>query len=70
MDSLDNPVEFLLSAGNDHDCVHAVELLKRVELSGSNALAGCAYGAQAIGKYILKRGVIYVISPQSNISNN
>ena len=24
VDSLGNPVEFLLSAGNDHDCVHAV----------------------------------------------
>lgn len=31
-----NPGEFLLSAGNENDCVHAVELLERVELNGSN----------------------------------
>jgi|GEM_PF-2056202 len=35
VDGLGNPVEFLLSAGNDHDSVHAVELLERVEISGS-----------------------------------
>ena len=29
VDGLGNPVEFMLSAGNDHDCVHAVELLKK-----------------------------------------
>ena len=38
VDGLGNPVEFMLSAGNDHDSVHAVELLKRVEISGSNVL--------------------------------
>ena len=34
-----NPVEFMLSAGNDHDSVHAVELLEKVEISESNVLA-------------------------------
>lgn len=34
VDGLGNPVEFLLSAGNDHDSVHAVELLKRSESAG------------------------------------
>ena len=52
VDGLGNPVEFMLSAGNDHDCVHAVELLKKVEISGSNVLAGRAYGAKAIRAYI------------------
>ena len=28
VDGLGNPVEFVLSAGNDHDSVHAVELLR------------------------------------------
>nr|WP_300129960.1 IS5 family transposase [uncultured Butyricicoccus sp.] len=68
VDSLGNPVEFLLSAGNDHDCVHAVELLETVEISGSNVLADRAYGAQAIREYISERGATYVIPPQSNIS--
>ena len=45
VDGLGNPVEFMLSAGNDHDSVHAVELLKKVKISGSNVLADRAYGA-------------------------
>ena len=68
VDSLGNPVEFLLSAGNEHDCVHTVKLLETVEISGSNILADRAYGAQAIREYILERGATYVIPPQSNIS--
>lgn len=27
VDGLGNPVEFMLSAGNDHDSIHAIELL-------------------------------------------
>ena len=68
VDSLGNPVEFLLSAGNDHDCVHAVELLETVEINGSNVLADRAYCAQTIREYISECGAIYVIPPQSNIS--
>ena len=36
VDVLGNPVEFMLSAGNDHDSVHAIELLEKAEISGSN----------------------------------
>lgn len=68
VDGLGNPVEFLLSAGNDHDSVHAVELLEQVKLSGSNILADRAYGAQAIREYISERGASYVIPPQKNLS--
>ena len=49
VDRLRSPVEFLLSAGNDHDCIHAVELLEKVELNGSNMLADRAYSAQLFG---------------------
>ena len=56
VDGLGNPVEFLLSAGNDHDYVHAVELLEQVKLSGSNILADRAYGAQSIREYISEHG--------------
>ncbi|WP_418055081.1 transposase, partial [Pseudoflavonifractor phocaeensis] len=48
VDGLGNPVDFLLPPGNDHDSVHAVNLLRKVEISGSNILADRAYGAQTI----------------------
>lgn len=67
MDGLGNPVEFLLSAGNDHDFVHAVELLEQIKISGSNILANRVYGAQAIREYISERGASYVILPQKNV---
>ena len=51
-----------------HDSVHAVELLEKVEISGSNVLADRAYGAKAIRAYISEQGADYVIPPQSNIS--
>ena len=69
VDGLGNPVEFLLSAGKDNDCVHAIELLENVELCGSNVLADRAYGARSIREYISEHGVNYVIPPQSNVSN-
>ena len=69
VDGLGNPVEFMLSAGNDHDSVHAVELLEKVEISGSNVLADRAYGAKAIRAYISGQGACYVIPPQSNVSD-
>ena len=69
MDGLGNPVDFLLSAKNDHDSVHAVELLKKVEIRGSGVLTDWAYGARAIRPYISEHGASYVIPPQSNVSD-
>ena len=69
MDGLGNPVEFLLTAGNDHDSVHAVELLEKVRTRGNAVLADRAYGARAIRKYISAHGASYVIPPQSNGSD-
>lgn len=68
VDGLGNPVEFLLSAGNGHDSVHAIELLERIEIRGSHVLADRAYGAKAIRAYISEHGASYVIPPQSNTS--
>lgn len=68
VDGLGNPVEFLLSAGNDHDSIHAIELLERIEISGSNVLADRAYGSKKIRVYISERGANYVIPPQNNVS--
>lgn len=67
VDGLGNPVEFLLSAGNDHDSVHAVELLRRANIRGSNILGDRAYGAAAIRSYIMESGACYTIPPQSNV---
>ena len=69
VDGLGNPVEFMLSAGNDHDSVHAVELLEKVEIGGSNVLADRAYGVKTIRAYISEQGASYVIPPQSNVSD-
>ena len=68
VDGLGNPVEFLLSAGNDHDSVHAIDLLEKVQICGSNVLADRAYGARTIREYISEHGASYVIPPQSNVS--
>lgn len=48
VDGLWNPVEFMLSAGKDHDSIYTIELLEKIEISGSNELADRAYGAKAI----------------------
>lgn len=69
VDGLGNPVEFLLSARNNHDCVHAVELLEKVKISGNNILADRAYATQSIWDYISEHRASYVIPPKSNISN-
>ena len=41
--------------------VHAVEMLERVKISGSNVLADRAYGAKTIRTYISEQGARYVI---------
>lgn len=52
VDGLGNPVEFLLSQGNDHDSAHAIELLSKIDISESNILGDKAYGSKAIREYI------------------
>ena len=69
VDGLGNPLEFLISAGNDHDSVHAVELLQKVRIGGSAVLPDRAYGARTIREYISAHGASYVIPPQSNVSD-
>lgn len=48
VEGLGNSVPVLLSAGNDHNFLYAIELLDKVEISGSNVLADRAYGVQTI----------------------
>ena len=69
VDGLGNPLAFMLSSGNDHDSVHAVPLLKQVNIAGSNVLGDKAYGAQAIRDYILSQDATYTIPPKSDVKN-
>lgn len=62
-----NPVEFLVSFENDYDSVYAIELLERIELSGSKILAGQTYGP-SIWAYISEHESGYTIPPQGNVS--
>ena len=62
VDGLGNPVEFLLSLGNEHDSVHTITLLSKVSLKGSNVLGDKAYGAEEIRSHITEHGAICTIS--------
>lgn len=66
MDGLGNPVEFLLSPGNDHDSAHAIDLLSKTDISESNVIGDRAYGAKAIRDFITAQGGHYTIPPKSN----
>ena len=61
-----NPIYFALTAGNEHDCVHALDLLSQVEIEGSNILADKAYGSSKIREYIAFQKVSYTIPTKSN----
>ena len=69
MDGLGNPVEFLLSPGNDHDFLHAIAILSKTDISGSNILGDKAYGAKAIRDFIAGQVATCDIPPQSNVKN-
>ena len=58
----------MLSAGNDYDSIHAIELLEKIVINDSNILADRAYRAKTIRAYISEQGASYVIPPQRNVS--
>jgi len=64
VDGLSNLVVFLLSPGNNHDFTHAVEVLRKVQIEGSNVLGDRANGSQEIREYITDHGVSYTIPPK------
>lgn len=66
MDGLGNPVVFLLSPGNGHDSVHAVELMEMTDITGVNMLGDKAYGTKEILAHIKEHGATVVIPPKSN----
>lgn len=65
MDGLGNPVEFLLSRGNEHDSTRAIELLSKINISESNILGDKAYGSKSIREYITGQNAAYTIPPRS-----
>ena len=66
VDGLGNPVQFLLSPGNDHDSTHAIEILRKVDIAGRNVLGDRAYDTDAILGYIGKQGAVAVIPSKAN----
>ena len=60
-------MDFLLTGGQTYDAKVAVELLKKVDISGSHILADKAYGAASIREYISEHGGEYTIPPRRNI---
>lgn len=66
VDALGNPLRFLLSAGQDHDAVHAVDLLEQVDISASNVLGDKAYGTHKVLGHIAQQGASSTIPPKSN----
>lgn len=67
VDGLGNPVAFILSAGNENDSTHAIELMNKVDINGSNLLGDKAYGTKEILSYIKSQGAAAVIPPKSNV---
>ena len=66
VDGLGNPVAFLLSPGNENDSTHAIELMRMIDITGSNLLGDKAYGTKGILAYIKEHGATVVIPPKSN----
>ena len=69
VDGLGNPLAFLLSPGQDHDSVHAVELLSQVNIEGCNILGDKAYGSKAIREYITSQNAAYTIPPKASAAD-
>ena len=60
VDGLGNPVVFLLSPGNDNDSTHAIDLMDKTDLTGSNLLGDKAYGTKEILAYINEHGAHFI----------
>ncbi len=69
VDGLGNPLAFLLSPGKDHDSKHAVPLLSKIDIEGSNILGDKAYSANSIREYINSQGAVYTIPPKSDVND-
>ena len=66
VDALGNPVAFLLSSRQVHDSKIAVDLLRKIQIKGSQILADRAYSSEEIRSYITSQHAHYVIPPKQN----
>lgn len=63
VDGLENPVEFLLSRGNEYNSTHVIELLIKINNFESNILGDKSYGSKSISEYITEQNAAYTTSP-------
>lgn len=61
---LGNPVAFLLPPGNQNDSTHVIELMRMIDITGSNLLGDKAYGTKGILAYIKEHKATAVIPPR------
>ena len=64
VDSLGNPLRFILTGGQQHDITQAEGLIDGY--AGEYVLADEGYDSQGFRQYILERGMTPVIPPRSN----
>nr|WP_235206900.1 IS5 family transposase [Paenibacillus tyrfis] len=62
VEALGNPLRFELTGGQSHDCVTGYEMLKSMELTGTNVLADRAYDTNAI-LYLLQEQHAHPVIP-------
>ncbi|RXZ80403.1 IS5 family transposase [Paenibacillaceae bacterium] len=61
VDALGNPLRFELTGGQSHDCVTGFEMLKSMDLTGTNVLADRAYDTNAIVNHLSEQQAQIVI---------
>ena len=69
VDGLGNPVEFLISAGNDADSKHAIDLLKKVNITKAISLE-IKHMVQKKFGHILQKTANPIQSLQNQIQKN
>jgi transposase len=56
----------LFTGGNTNDCKVAIDLLGKVDITGSIVMGDKAYGSVDIRSFIESRGAAYAIPPKDN----
>lgn len=64
VDGLGNPLAFLLTGGQVYDSVPAIDLLQKLDITGSHIHGDKAYGSEAIRNWITTKQASYTITPK------